>query len=171
MGQGDAHVIECITPDERDFAIVDMGTSSIKDARTLDRIKTIVGTDSALVSNIFLTHPDEDHYNYLMNFNKFRKDKIHFHLGGNLALWDEGTMSKKVAFNEIIKPLIDDDDDDDDDDEDINEKNFRGYSEYTNDIFFKNENGKRVRNRISKEVTLCNKKMNMEVFVGGYTSR
>ena len=69
----------------------------------VERIKKMVGKS---VSNIFLTHPDEDHYNYLKNFQKFRKDKIHFHLGGNLALWDEGAMSRNVAFNEIIKPLI-----------------------------------------------------------------
>ena len=159
VGQGDAHVIECKTATERDYAIVDMGTSSIKDERTLDRIKEIVGTN--VVSNIFLTHPDEDHYNYLKNFKD--KMKAHFHLGGDLDLWKEGKMSGRAAFNDIIAPLIFD--------QSVENQKDVGYSEYTENTFTKFLNGKRRIKRTSKEVNFCNKKMNMEIFVGGYTTK
>ena len=104
MGQGDAHVIECIAPKtgragyDYDYAIVDMGTSSIKDARTVDRIKKIVEKGS--VSNIFLTHPDEDHYNYFKNFKD--KGNADFHFGGDLGLWNEGVMSRNMAFENAV---------------------------------------------------------------------
>jgi len=159
VGQGDAHVIECNTPKKRDFAIVDMGTSSIKDARTVDRIKKIVGNS---VSNIFLTHPDEDHYNYLKNFQD--KKNVHFHLGGDLALWGEGTNSKRTAAD-IIAPLIYD--------QSVlaNKKNGqenRGYSVYMGTDFFEIVKNKRVR-KSSIDVDLCNKKMKMEILLGGHT--
>merc|ERR1711862_124619 len=147
VGQGDAHVIECkITPTERDYAIVDMGTSSIKDARTVDRIKKIVGNS---VSNIFLTHPDEDHYNYLKNFQD--KKNVQFHLGGDLALWGEGTNSKRTVAD-IIAPLIYDQSNK------KNEKENRGYSVYTEADFFEKVKNKRIR-KSSINVDLCKKKL------------
>ena len=54
---------------EYEYAIVDMGSSSIKvDQDTVDRINRLVANGK--VSTIFLTHPDEDHYNYLPHFVK-----------------------------------------------------------------------------------------------------
>ena len=78
VGQGDATVIKCpdkptvgkppgwYNPDTGKLNIIDMGSSScIKGGcmTLLDDIQNFIGNNE--VENIFLTHPDRDHYNLL----------------------------------------------------------------------------------------------------------
>ena len=129
-----------------------MGTTSIKDKKTLDKIDKIVGKNR--VSHIFLTHPDDDHYNYITEFMKGKKyHNVHF--GGNLNLWGKGQNSEKTVLD-IVKRI----------ELNKNPRDF-SYSEYTDESFKeRNEKGEVVRK--SQIVHLCNRKLQMEILSGGY---
>merc|ERR1712061_173864 len=58
VGQGDAHIIECQNADnEREYAIVDIGTTSRKRDEVIRKIDGLVMKGK--LSHVFLTHPDK----------------------------------------------------------------------------------------------------------------
>ena len=125
-----------------------MGTSSIKDQRTLEKIDKIVKTGK--VSHVFLTHPDEDHYNYFFNMDKSKIE--HLHLGGKAELWGKGQTSRTMAekWVELITG-------------NTNQNSNRGLDNYEVTHFQMSHTSPRK----SIPYPLCNGKLNMEILFGG----
>ena len=93
------------------------------------------------VSTIFLTHPDEDHYNYLPHFAYYTQNRVqNIYLGGSKNLWNRKDSLSKKFVDAIIGSGI----------YNGNQKSFN-YME-----------GK------TKTVDLCKGLMKMEIIYGGY---
>ena len=67
----------------------------------------LVAKPKGKVSTIFLTHPDEDHYNYLLHFAQYKKDKIpNIYLGGSQNLWNVPKSKPKEFVDQLKKSNI-----------------------------------------------------------------
>ena len=123
VGQGDATIIQCPAPKgkmeiegEGELVIIDIGSSSAqktKDEKGFMRIadvKKFIGDTGNHVENVFLTHPDKDHYNFIAAASKFMDDKTtiyHTHLlteyNNCWKINDDGTPNEqKFTLEQVI---------------------------------------------------------------------
>merc|ERR1712154_683619 len=110
VGQGDAHIIECQNTDnEREYAIVDIGTTSGKRDDVIRKIDGLVMKGK--LSHVFLTHPDKDHISYLYDLYTFPSfqgkvtdngnglsGNTKIHVGGSAGDWGLTKMRKEVKY-------------------------------------------------------------------------
>lgn len=120
-----------------------------KDRDTVDRMNRLV--KNGKVSTIFLTHPDEDHYNYLPHFVKYFNYKIqNIYLGGSKELWNAPSSKSKEFIDELSESNI-----------------FSGPNSlsYKTVSMFANGNKKLLKRQ---KVSLCEGHMDMEIIYGGH---
>ena len=93
VGQGDGNIILC--PNGRDIVIVDMGSSHIYANKSYGGylLKKFGALKNNMSIHIVITHPDEDHYNFLPasfpNNDKLTKSIKEIVLGGSYKVYEE----------------------------------------------------------------------------------
>ena len=100
VGQGDATIIQCPTPanTKGELVIIDIGSSSAQ--KTNDKgfmqiadIKEFIGKAGKHVENVFLTHPDKDHYNLIAAASTLMDDKTTIYHSCSLEDYDNCWMT------------------------------------------------------------------------------